>query len=191
MTENLNSHRHAMRILRDLERQIDGGSKAGASTPAPARNTPSRAPMNGGARQQRQPGVPEFFARGVQETGRYIGNAVGGALSDVHDWHMNRGREVMGLDDERKRIEAEYRPQIRDAQRGVARARAGALSMSGREHETVDRFARGNQYIGERMDAAMYDPQRSPFSGSAPPEELSDDDLLAELEALNGRGGPR
>lgn len=214
MTENLNSHRHAMRILRDLERQIDGGSPAANSRPAPSTQGAPRTPVptnygpQSNMRRDRPeewtiPNIAGFTNDGqfdpylladnwggmAREAQRQIGgalepvaNAVGGGVRAAQQWNRER------------QLSPQQAAELRRVNASAGALSADARDLGRRENERVATYERGNRYIGQRLDSAMYDPQRSPFSGSAPPQSLSDEDLrreMAELDAQLGRGGPQ
>jgi len=205
-----NQHRHAMRVLRDLERQI-GAPQAQASPQAPPRNTRSRPPMEGGARAQakQEPwtipnlvGIendgdwnPELAGRNLagaaREGARFWGNTIrpvaqgvqraAGALAEgFDDWNANQAARTQMERD----LERQYMPRIR-----AANNRTGAIidqdrDLMRREDETVARFDRGNEYIQRRLDSARMDGM--PVYA---PHEMSDEELMAELAMLERGGG--
>lgn len=213
MTENLNAYRESMRILRDLERQIDGGSQAANSRPAPSAQGAPRTPVptnyaQTNMRRERPqewtiPNIAGFtndgqfdpylladnwsgIAReGVRQIGgalEPVANAVGGGVRAAQQWNRER------------QLSPQQAAELRRANASAGALSADARDLGRREDERLATYERENQYIGRRLDSARYDPQRSPFSGSAPPESMSDGDLrreIAEIDAMLGRGGPR
>ena len=104
---------------------------------------------------------------------------VGNFVDDFADG-MNQQRRMRELD-------AQYRPQIE-----AAEARARALKMRDRSLGGVygQRIEGIRGDLRNRVESA---PVRAPIfnPGYTDPESLSDEELMAELQAMNGMGGPR
>jgi hypothetical protein len=202
MSEDLNRHRHAMRLLRDMERELDGGGygnqpQRGFHAQAPDPLAPS--PQTNMRREApRKWNDPETLRRVVDGEAKFWGGLaedVGGALSRTFEPVNQFHRNLRARTERDGEIRDRYLPEIERARRGELSANIDAYVGTNAHNARMGARVAQQQRELDGMRSAMAPDLRDQngvrlaLQPQWPVHEMDDDELLAAIEEERARAG--